>query len=971
MSAPKFVSPLLDDFLLGEPISDHHGVRCCPAIREDADERYIVKIISIPATQVQLDALLLTGACSNSEQALAYFKDLSDGVAGEANILERLSHLEGFVPYLGCQIQQMEENVGFETYLVSPYKRSLAKKMYTEPLTHLGAVNMGLDMCAALTVCRQAGYLYVDLKPENIFLSDTQGYQIGDLGFIPLSSLKFASLPEKYRSSYTAPEVSDALSTLNSTMDIYALGLILYQVYNNGQLPFEGSAPAQVLPSPMFADYEMAEIILKACAPDPAERWQDPAQMGQALVDYMQRNSVNDTPIIPPPVDVDEPVQEVEEDFISEEQNEEDLAQLLAMIPDEVPPVQLSLEPETAEPEKAEEVSEPEPEDEDAVQEETSCEETEQLSFLDAETGVTNEVAQMLAQADDLIAHELPEPVVAPAPIDVPIPAPIVAEPEIEECEEDPVIADPEVVERVPEENEPEEPEAEIPTEVPAHPKKHRWIAAVIALLLVIGASVGAFVWYTEYYLQNIQLLEISGSVNKIEVFIGSKVDESLLTAVCKDTYGNAKHSSVVNGVAVFTDLNPSTQYWIHLEISGLHKLMGQTFGSYTTGDKTQIVDFTAQCGPEDGSVILSFDVNGPDCDQWAIAYSIPGEEEQTQTFSGHRVTIYDLTVGKDYTFRLVTPTDMLLSGTYELTYIAQNIPYAQDVKVTACNNGSLTVQWQKPDGAANQTWVVRCFNTAGYDQTVTTADTALTFTDLDHTTGYTIIVTAEGIHQGVSTQVSANPANVTEYTATVTAPYTMELSWAYTGTAPAGGWLLRYSIHDEPVEVICPENKATIVIAPGCTYVFTVYAADDSSCFSESYTYGPVEATMFEGYGVGAANMTLSMVLRPDKADWSHKDLNDEDYKTTFTAGEKASVLVNLDTTYAVSNDTIMTTYVIRDSENNLISADTQSRTWRSMWYQRYCELDIPTMPTQPGNYTVDIYFNDLYVSSLEFTVA
>jgi outer membrane usher protein FimD/PapC len=39
-------------------------------------------------------------------------------------------------------------------------------------------------------------------------------------------------------------------------------------------------------------------------------------------------------------------------------------------------------------------------------------------------------------------------------------------------------------------------------------------------------------------------------------------------------------------------------------------------------------------------------------------------------------------------------------------------------------------------------------------------------------------------------------------------------------------------------------------------------------------------------------------------------------------------------------------------------------------MWYQRYCELDLPVMPTQPDTYYVDIYFNDQYVGTLNFTV-
>ena len=59
MSEPTLISPLLDGFTMGQPISEHDGVSCCPAIKEDTDNKYIIKIITIPATQTQFDALLL------------------------------------------------------------------------------------------------------------------------------------------------------------------------------------------------------------------------------------------------------------------------------------------------------------------------------------------------------------------------------------------------------------------------------------------------------------------------------------------------------------------------------------------------------------------------------------------------------------------------------------------------------------------------------------------------------------------------------------------------------------------------------------------------------------------------------------------------------------------------------------------------------------------------------------------------
>ena len=88
MSDPKLISPMLDDFDMGNPISEHHGVRCCPAMRKNTDEKYIVKIISVPASQTKLDALLLTGAYPDKASALVYFKDVADGIIEEKRILD-------------------------------------------------------------------------------------------------------------------------------------------------------------------------------------------------------------------------------------------------------------------------------------------------------------------------------------------------------------------------------------------------------------------------------------------------------------------------------------------------------------------------------------------------------------------------------------------------------------------------------------------------------------------------------------------------------------------------------------------------------------------------------------------------------------------------------------------------------------------------------------------------------------------
>lgn len=1005
MPEPKLISPLLDGFVIGEPMSDHHGVCCCPAIREDTGERYIVKIISIPASQVQLDALLLTGAFSSRSQALSYFQELTKGVLAEAETLAQLTKLEGFLPYTNSQLVEMSEGIGYEIYLLSPYKRSLRKHMNLAPLTHLGAVNLGLDLCAALAASRRAGYLYVDLKPSNVFLTQTQGWRIGDLGFMPLSSLKYASLPDKYRSEYTAPEIVDEMSELNDKIDIYALGLVLYQVYNNGQLPFEGNVPEYPLPPPMYADYELAEIILRACDPDPGKRWADPAQMGQAIVDYMQRNSINDTPIVPPPVELPpESEDEPEDDFLNESENEAALADLMQSLLDEEPPD----EPENDSTTPADEdlsfmvdpaVDETIPSDESAAE------------LEDVE--VTQEVEQMLAQADDLISHELPEPVVAPEPIDIPFPAPIILDadgnqptsvPEVidsdaqeqevdtdegydeaapSEDDEAALSTDPEVSQEAtvdPQASTAEDTEASAETPIHERERKKRkskinfkiLISIAAVLIFMVAAGFGVSFYYQRYYLQSIDDITIDGDVNSLTVQISSDIDDALLKVICTDTYGNTRSSDVYGGVAQFTDLTPNTQYNIQVKISGTHRLVGTTKRSFSTAAQTEIISFNAVTGSEDGSAKLSFTVNGPEPDEWIVTFRSENEDEHSQTFSGHTTTINGLTVGSTYHFTLTANEKYYLTGTYELDYTARNILYAQNLHLTACGDGSINVAWSMPEEITEQNWIVRCYGDSGFDETITSNETAAQFTVPTHECDYTIEVTAEGMTTSSSITVSANPITITEVNEEVSEDGTLAISWSFTGNEPASGWIVSYSIDETAaISINCESSNAQLPYYPGSHYDVDIYPAEEVTVLGETYSYDASEAETFNQYRVNAAeDLSFYMCLTPDKEDWDRFDVPADDYKKKFTAGEKASFLVEVWSDYKKSDDEISISYIIRDENGAPISLDTEATTWNNMWEKNFCELDIPRLPSVVGKYTIEIYFNGYHVVTKKFTI-
>ena len=99
MSEQAAVSPLLGGFTMGAPVNDHFGVCCYPAVKENSDRKYIVKVISVPASQTQLDALLITGAYRDAASAADYFRQLAESLLSEVQLLLKLSRFEGFVPF--------------------------------------------------------------------------------------------------------------------------------------------------------------------------------------------------------------------------------------------------------------------------------------------------------------------------------------------------------------------------------------------------------------------------------------------------------------------------------------------------------------------------------------------------------------------------------------------------------------------------------------------------------------------------------------------------------------------------------------------------------------------------------------------------------------------------------------------------------------------------------------------------------
>ena len=1030
MSIPKSVSPLLDNILIGDAISEHHGIRCYPAMHKDTGDKYIVKVISLPPSQTQVDALKLAGVVSDDDSIRHYFQERSIETITEIETLQALSRHEGFMPCEGYQLEPSEDGLGFDIYMLSPYRRSLERQFTKRPFTQLDAINLGMDICSALMACRRNGYLFVNLKPNNIYLTPNGEFKISDLGFLNMGNLKYATIPSQYISDYTAPEMKDAFATPNTSIDIYALGAILYSVYNGGVLP---SVDADVPPAPQYADEELAAIIVKACSKNPEDRWEDPAQMGQALVNYMQKNGAEDLPIVPPaPIEpeisasdkqeADREIQsiaaliaDVEDEPVAEEASVTDAEPESDASIDEEPVCedteQLTDAPAEEDPEADDSIAEisalvadalssqdeasVDAADDDVPAEETAedaaaeddgeeIDETESEDAPITESDDENDIDAIIAQADALAALEVPSPVVPAEPSDIAELEAALAT-EITECSEEAPADD---VDEIPQDDSAEDSaddsvddsvdDSDEYDEGEEEPRRRPPVLKILlAVLIVLLLAAGAFCFYKFYYMKTVDDIQLEGKQDRLTVFVTSEAEDSLFNVTCTASDGTKTVVPLINGMVEFSGLAPDTEYTITVGVNGFHGINGDITDTYHSPAETEIIDCTVVTGNMLGSAVISFNVEGPDSEHWVLTYKAEGDtQEQTVTFAGHTHTLMGLEKDVVYTGVITPVEDLYLVESAPISFTTTDLIQASDLHISGFEGNALTAQWTAPEEFTVTGWTVICTNDAGFKKSIETAETTATFTDLDMTKAYSVDVIAVGQSMKQSVSIGANAVTVKNIQADSSTTGVLKLSWEAT-TIPDGGWVVHYTAGDFPKEFTqsCSENSVSILpVIPATEYKIVIKAADDSAVACPLYTYTTPDAVNFSavygGDAVNNGNLQFSMCKTPAKADWEHSDVKGSDYTTRFSAGQKASFVVFLNKVYGKNYDDFYISYVVKGEDGSIIDISSVKTAWTNMWYKNYCELDMPFMPADAGKYTVSIYFNGQFVTTQSFNI-
>ena len=169
---------------------------------------------------------------------------------------------------------------------------SLAERLLAGPLPADEAREIAEQLCDALASAHAQGVVHCDVKPANVLLASDGSLKVGDFGVARLAGGTSQALSTTVAGTprYMSPEQARGRPTSAAT-DVYSAGVVLYEMLA-GEPPFmDGSAVAlglrhlQDAPAPLPEDVpdDLAGVVDRALAKDPAERWRDGAQMASAI----------------------------------------------------------------------------------------------------------------------------------------------------------------------------------------------------------------------------------------------------------------------------------------------------------------------------------------------------------------------------------------------------------------------------------------------------------------------------------------------------------------------------------------------------------------------------------------------------------------------------------------------------------------------------------------------------------------
>jgi len=253
------------------------------------------------ARDPKIDRMVAVKTISLAGQDPADELEYRERFSQEARAAGRLSHT-GIVTIFDAA----EDPETREPFLVMEYVRG-------EPLSKVlreaggkfpaeNALFFALEIAEALAYAHSQGVIHGDIKPANILITDDGHAKIADFGVARFNHGLVTNTGKIFGSpAYMAPEQLTG-STPDARSDIFSLGVMLYSMLT-GFRPFQGNTAETVCfkvmnvePVPVSSFQAelppgLDNIVSRAIAKEPRDRYQSGAEMANEIRAFMQRSS--------------------------------------------------------------------------------------------------------------------------------------------------------------------------------------------------------------------------------------------------------------------------------------------------------------------------------------------------------------------------------------------------------------------------------------------------------------------------------------------------------------------------------------------------------------------------------------------------------------------------------------------------------------------------------------------------------